>query len=180
MRFLHLPVLGLALAVAAVAQNYTIQTFAGGVLPENMPAASASLGNVSGVALDPAGDVFIALSDYNIVVRMDRNTGILTRVAGNGVKGFGGDNGPATQAELYGPSGIAVDAAGNLYIADFNNSRVRAVSNGVIRTIAGTGVAGYSGDEGPAESAQLNGPNDVAVDKAGNVYVADFYNQAVR
>ena len=86
-----------------------------------------------------AGNVLIALSDYNIVVRLDQASGSLTRVAGNGVKGFNGDNGPATQAELSGPTGIAVDAAGNLYIADFNNNRVRAVSNGVIRTVAERG-----------------------------------------
>src|SRR6266700_7317415 len=115
MRSLHLPVLGLVLAVAALAQNYTIQTFAGGVLPDNMSGVSASLGNVSGVAVDPAGHVLIALSDYNIVVRLDRNSGTLTRVAGSGIRGFAGDNGPATQAELSGPAGIAVDAAGVLY-----------------------------------------------------------------
>src|SRR5438045_1265652 len=121
MRSLHLPLLGLALAVAAVAQNYTIQTFAGGMLPENMPGVSASLGGVSGVAIDAAGNVLIALSDYNLVVRLDQGSGNLSRVAGNGVKGFAGDNGPATQAELSGPAGIAVDSAGNLYIADYNN-----------------------------------------------------------
>jgi len=106
----------LALAVAAVAQNYTIQTFAGGVLPENMPALSASLGGVSGVAIDRGGNVLIALSDYNIVVRLDQASGNLTRVAGNGVKGFAGDNGPATQAELSGPTGIAVFP--NLAVSD--------------------------------------------------------------
>jgi len=180
MRRIVVPVLDLALAVTAVAQNYTIQTFAGGALPENMPGVSASLGAVSGVAIDGAGNVLIGLSDYNMVVRLDKASGKLTRVAGNGVKGYAGDNGPATQAELSGPAGIAIDAAGNLYIADFNNARVRMVSNGIISTVAGSGVSGYAGDGGPATGAQLNGPNDIAVDKAGNLYVADFYNQAIR
>src|SRR5690348_18306763 len=127
MRSPRVAALVLALAVAAVAQNYTIQTFAGGILPEKIPAVSASLGEVSGLAIDAGGNILMALSDYNIVVRMEPNSGILTRVAGNGVKGFSGDNGPATEAELSGPAGIAVDAAGNVYIADFNNARVRVV-----------------------------------------------------
>src|SRR5581483_3797269 len=97
MRRIVVPVLDLALAVTAVAQNYTIQTFAGGALPENMPGVSASLGAVSGVAIDGAGNVLIGLSDYNMVVRLDKASGKLTRVAGNGVKGYAGDNGPATQ-----------------------------------------------------------------------------------
>ena len=180
MRSLHLAVFSLALASTAAAQNYTIQTFAGGVLPENMPGISASLGGISGVAVDPAGNVLISLSDYNIVVRLDAATGNLTRVAGNGTKGYAGDNGQAIQAELSGPAGIAMDAAGNIYIADANNARIRMVSNGVITTVAGNGRQGYSGDNGAATSAQLNGPNDVALDKAGNLYIADFYNQAIR
>ena len=84
---------------------------------------------------------------------------VITTVAGNGTRGFSGDNGPATSAQLYGPSGVAVDSAGNLYIADSGNNRIRKVSNGVITTVAGNGTGGFSGDNGPAISAQLDRPS---------------------
>ena len=81
---------------------------------------------------------------------------MITTVAGNGTPGFSGDNGPATSAQLNDPYGVAVDSAGNLYIADTDNNRIRKVSNGVITTVAGNGTPGYSGDNGPATSAQLD------------------------
>jgi uncharacterized protein (TIGR03437 family) len=145
-----------------------------------VPGASANLGGVYGMALDNLGNVFLALGDYHIVVRVDANTGVVTRVAGNGTAGYNGDNIPATSAQLSGPTGLAVDAAGNLYIADANNFRVRVVSNGVIATVAGNGTQGYSGDKGPPTNAQFNGLADLAVDSSGNLYIADFYNQAIR
>ncbi len=83
---------------------------------------------------------------------------MITTVAGNGTAGYSGDNGPATSAQLIYPHGVAVDSAGNLYIADTNNYRIRKVSNGVITTIAGNGTSGFSGDNGPATSAQLSDP----------------------
>ena len=98
---------------------------------------------------------------------------MITTVAGNGTCCFSGDNGPATSAQLYNPQGVAVDAAGNLYIADTNNYRIRKVSNGVITTVAGTGTAGFNGDNIPAASAQLHYPQGVAVDSAGNLYIVD-------
>lgn len=102
-------------------------------------------------------------------------------VAGTGGVGFQGDNGPAVSAQLNRPYGIAVDSAGTLYFSDFNNQRVRKITtDGKISTVAGTGVAGYSGDSGPAVSAQLNYPRDVAVDSAGAVYIADANNHRVR
>jgi myo-inositol-hexaphosphate 3-phosphohydrolase/sugar lactone lactonase YvrE len=108
-------------------------------------------------------------------------TGIISTVAGTGTAGFSGDGGPATAARLRAPRTMAADAAGNIYIADTENHRVRRVSaSGVITTIAGTGSAGYSGDGGPATSAKLNNPHGVAVDGAGNVYVADSPNHRVR
>jgi hypothetical protein len=180
MRLLPLAFAALGLVSSALAQTYTIQTFAGGVLPENIAGVSASLGNVSGIAVDPQGNVLLALSDYNLVLRLDSTSGMLTRVAGNGTRGFGGDGGPATSAELAGPAGITVDSAGNIYITDAGNYRIRMVANGTITTVAGNGTRGYSGDGGPATSAQLDGASDVAVDSSGNLYIADFYNQAVR
>jgi uncharacterized protein (TIGR03437 family) len=178
MRLPPLLVLTLALASAALAQTYTMKTFAGGALPENVPGASANLGAVYGVAIDKLGNVFLALGDYHIVVRVDANTGVVTRVAGTGTAGYNGDNIDAATAQLSGPTGLAVDAAGNLYIADAGNFRVRLVSGGTIATIAGDGTAGYS--DGPAATAEFNGLADLALDSSGNLYVADFYNQVIR
>jgi len=180
MRSLAAATLVLAVACSASAQTYSIKPFAGGALPENISGVTASMGNVYGAALDQSGTVFIALADYDIVVRMDAATGVLTRVAGNGTRGFSGDNGPATSAQLSAPVGVAVDAAGNLYIADANNFRVRKVANGIITTVAGNGTQGYSGDGGPATSAQMDVLAGIAIDSSANLYLADFYNQAIR
>ena len=101
--------------------------------------------------------------------------------AGNGVAGFSGDGGVATSAQINGPDGVAVDGAGNLYISDYNNHRIRKVTaSGIITTIAGTGVGGYSGDGGAATSAQIFYPNGIAVDVNGNVYFADESNARIR
>ena len=154
---------------AAIGQNYVIQTFAGGGVPQGVPASNASLGLVSGVATDSAGNVYIALDSYSAVVRMDATTHVLTLVAGTGTPGYSGDNGPAASAQLNNPSGIALDTAGNLYIADSGNNRIRKVSNGVITTVSGGGVG-----------AQLSNPTGVAVDTSGNLYIADSGNNVVR
>src|SRR5688500_1265913 len=111
---------GLILAIvilgAAFGQTYNISTFAGGSLPENIPATSVSLGYVSAVAVDRAGNVFLCAN--HVVMRRDAITGILTRIAGTGTLGYSGDNGPATAAQLNLPTGVAVDAVGNIYISD--------------------------------------------------------------
>ncbi len=176
-----LPAVLFTFAVTSIAsgQTYAISTFAGGALPVNIPGTSASLGTrPQYVAADPAGDLFFV--DQNTVVRLDATTGILTRVAGNGSTGFSGDNGPATSAQLNFPSGVALDSAGNLYIADTGNFRIRKVANGAITTVAGSGVGGYSGDNGPATSARLGDPQGLAVDSAGNLYIADTDNFCIR
>ena len=106
---------------------------------------------------------------------------IIIPVAGTGIAGFGGDGGLAKDAQLNQPEGVAVDASGNLYIADTDNNRIRKISpNGVIVTIAGTGIAGFSGDGGLATDAQLNQPEGVAVDASGNLYIADTGNNRIR
>src|SRR5260370_645098 len=154
--------------------SYTISTLAGGGLPVNIPGTSASLGSVTGLAVDRAGNVFVASRADNIVLRLDGSTGVLTLVAGNGTPGFSGDNGPATSAQLFDPYGVARDSAGNLYIADWGNPRMRKVSNGVITTVAGGGSS--LDDNVPATSAYLLTPWAVAVDSPGNLYITDGRN----
>ncbi len=163
---------------SAWAQTYTISTFAGGGLPVNIPGTSASLGSPASVAADRAGNVYFATQ--NTVLRLDATTGILTLVAGNGTPGFSGDNESAVSAQLNSPAGVAVDSAGNVYISDGGNHRVRKVSNGVIATVAGNGTPGFNGDNVPAASAQLYNPGGLAVDSAGNLYIADQFNFRVR
>ena len=158
---------------AGFGQTYTASPFTGIFVPENVPAASISLNDVSGVAVDAAGNVFLSLPYYAVVMRVDGASGILTRFAGNATNGFSGDNGPAVNAQLYDPGALALDAAGNLYIVDTGNSRIRKVSNGVITTVAGNGTNGFSGDNGPATSAGLDYPYALASDGAGNLYVSD-------
>jgi sugar lactone lactonase YvrE len=144
------------------------------------PATAASLNYPYSVALDAAGDLFIA--DYfNDRVRKVNPSGMISTVAGNGTHGYSGDGGLATSAALAGPVRVAVDAAGNLFIADGNNNRLRKVdSNGMITTVAGNGIQGYSGDGGPATSASLTGPSGVAVDAGGNLFLSDAYNAVIR
>jgi sugar lactone lactonase YvrE len=137
------------------------------------PAALARFKFVLDIALDGAGNLYIADSDANRIRRVSPDRRI-NAFAGDGVPYFRGDGGSALLASLFKPSGLAVDTAGNLYIADMENNRVRKVAtDGVISTIAGAGVAGYSGDGGPATAARLNKPLKVAVDVAGNLYIND-------
>ena len=155
-----------------------ITTFAGGgsSLGDNGPPTSAQLNSPIGVAVDSRGSVYIA--EGNRIRKV--SNGVITTVAGNGTAGYSGDGGPATSAQLNRPSGIAVDSAGNLYIADTNNNSIRKVSGGVITTVAGNGTAGFSGDNGPATGAQLSGPYGIVSDPAGNLYTADGWNNRIR
>lgn len=142
-------------------------------------ATSGRLNHPTGIAIDPSGALYIADSNNRRVVKYSAAT--LSVFAGNGANGFSGDGGQATSAVLNNPNGVAVDAAGNVYIADTSNSRIRKVTpDGIISTIAGKGTFAYSGDGGPASSAALYFPRGVAVDAAGNVYVADTSNHALR
>ena len=232
------PLLTLAAACFGFSQTYTINTVAGGGLPLNIAAASASVGDAAGVALDTSGNVLVSLASYDMVVRLDAKTGILTPVAGNGTPGYSGDGGPAGNAQLNDPQGLAVDGSDNLYIADVGNSVIRKVSNGtittvgvagvltnpfsilagstegwllgnsqsialdaaaniyvadtdnnrvlevsqagIVATVVGGGLGGFGGDNGPAARAQLNSPTGVALDSAGNLYIADNGNNRIR
>ena len=149
-----------------------IITFAGngmvGFSGEDVPAINAQLNNTRGVAVDGAGNVYIA-DRGNHRVRKVNSTGHISTFAGDGTAGFSGDGGLATSAQLSSPQGVAVDSVGNVYIADWLDHRVRKVnSTGHISTFAGTGVNGFNGDTNPAESAQLKSPQGVAVDGDGN------------
>jgi sugar lactone lactonase YvrE len=164
----------------ATAQEYIVTTVAGRGLPLTpMPGPLAPLDNTLSVAADAAGNVYFTA--YNCVFKLDP-AALMTRVAGRSqVPGYSGDGGPATGAEFSGPTGLAVDAAGNLYMADFGNHVVRKVTaDGIISTVAGSGVSGYSGDNGLATSAKLAFPNAVATDAAGNLYISDSANQRIR
>src|SRR2546428_2363286 len=133
------------------------------------PATSASLFAPEGVAVDNAGNIYIADAER---IRKVTPEGIISTLAGNDDRGYGGDGGPAADAVFDSPYSIAVDGAGNLFIGDQGNNRIRKITRDrIITTVAGNGQAGFSGDGGPATSAMLNGPFGVAVDNAGNIYI---------
>ena len=153
---------------------------AGGFSGDGGPATNASLVSPRGLALDTHGNLFIA--DYgNSRIRKVSTVGLITTVAGRGTNGFSGDGGWATNANLFFPTGVAVDGFGDLYIADQSNNRVRRVdTNGIITTVAGTGATGFLGDGGRATNASLWHPSALAVDHLGNLYVADTGNNRIR
>ena len=167
------------------AGTWTITTIAGtgerGYSGDGGPPTEAKLGP-SGVAADSAGNIFIADAGNNRIRKVDVFAGIISTNAGTGEWGYAGDGGPASEAMLSFPDDVAVDRAGNVYIADGGNNRIRKVDafTGIISTIAGAGERGYAGDGGPATEAGLNSPGGVAVDDAGNVYIADTVNHRIR
>ncbi len=153
-------------------------TGTGGFSGDGAAAASAQLNTPYGAALDGSGNLYIVDGNNNRIRKVD-TAGVITTIAGGG--SALGDGGPATSAQLNNPADAALDAAGNLYIADFGNHRIRKIDTaGVITTIAGTGAGGFSGDGGAPAEAQLNGPFGVALDGAGNLYIADRNNNRIR
>jgi sugar lactone lactonase YvrE len=143
-------------------------------------ATNAELRRPSGVAVDATGNLFIADCNNQRIRKVSTN-GIINTVAGNGTGGYYGDGGVATNAELYSPSGVAVDTTGNLFIADYYNNRIRKVgTNGIISTLAGNGTNGYAGDGGVATNAELSDPEGAAVDASGKLFIADVRNNRIR
>ncbi len=143
-------------------------------------ATSAKLDNPAGLAFDSSDNMYIADNLNNVIRKVDSATGIISTVAGNHTKGYSGDGGPAISAELNSPNGVAVDASGNLFIVDTQAIRKVVAATGIITTVAGTGSAGYSGDGGAATAAELDNPTNIAVDSAGNLYIADASNNRIR
>jgi YVTN family beta-propeller protein len=170
--------------IRKITSSGTITTIAGtgicGYNGENIPAKSAMLCYPAGLTFDTAGNLYVADSG-NDRVRKISSSGKITTVAGNGVHGYGGNGGPAISATLSNPWTIAFDTGGNLYFSEVTNSVVRMVnSGGIISTFAGTGVAGFSGDGGPASAAMMNWPRGIGFDASGNLYIADSNNRRVR
>ena len=140
---------------------------------------SVALTLIDGVATDQNGNIFISHRSQNRIRKITPN-GIITTIAGNGIAGYSGDGGSALEASLNFPAGLVFDK-GNLYIADRNNHRIRKIdSNGIIMTVAGTGVPDCCKDNGPAIVASLNFPSDVDIDLEGNLYISDRSNNRIR
>lgn len=170
--------------IRKVTPSGIITTIAGtgttGYNGDEIPATDAQLNGPSGIAIDAAGNIYVAEIDGKRVRKID-NTGIIHTVAGTGISIFNGDNIPATSANLYGPIWVAVDNSMNIYISDFKDQRVRKVNAlGTISTICGTGILGFSGDNGPATGAQLNYPTGIHVNQDGVIFISDLYNKRVR
>jgi len=159
--------------------------FSGGYSGDGGSATEARISSPQSLAVDHGGNLYFADS-LNDRIREVSRSGVIATVAGNGSKGYSGDNGPATQAQLFDPDAVVIDHAGNIVIADAGNARVRRISRGgLITTVAGTGRAGYSGDGGPAINAELGGRQPIlglgiAVDDEGTIYIADGGNDRVR
>jgi len=149
---------------------------------DNVPATTSRVWYPGWGALDSAGNLYFSDIYNSRIRRVDRVTGIITTVAGNGQSGYNADNIAATSAKLNSPAGVAFDQSGNMYIGDQGNNRIRRVDavTKVITTVAGTGSAGYNEDSIPAVAAKLNGPNGVVVDGGGNLYIGDWSNNRVR
>lgn len=151
----------------------------GGYSGDGGPATSALLESHA-VIVDQMGNIYSA--DWsNCVIRKINTAGIISTIAGTGTNGYSGDGGLAINAQLNGPYGLALDATGNLYIADMNNHRIRKINSaGIITTIAGNGTGGYSGDGGLATAAKLYSPWGITIDAGGNLYIADSQNNRIR
>ena len=164
--------------------NSIITTIAGngmsGFNGDSVAATSATLYYPRGIVIDNYGNIYIS-DQFNNRIRKVDSKGIITTVAGNGTAGYSGDGAGATSAQLNYPNGVTLDIFSNLYISDNGNNVIRKITpNGIISTIAGNGSGGFNGDGGAATSAELNIPIGVAIDKYGNIFIADYFNNRIR
>jgi sugar lactone lactonase YvrE len=162
-----------------------ITTIAGttpGFSGDGAQALSAQLNLPTALAIDASGSLYLADTGNHRIRRIDAATGLITTIAGTGTQGYSGDGAPALSAAIDSPTGIAIDAPGNLYLADTHNHRIRKITSttGLITTIAGTGLLGFSGDSAPAAAANLALPHGLTADAAGNLYLADTANHRIR
>ena len=168
-----------------VSSSGAITTFAGtGIYGFNGDNIAATVAQVNyptdGVIVDAAGNIIFS-DTYNHRIRKINSSGFISTIAGTGIAGYNGDNISATSAQINLPYGLMLDGAGNLYVVDGGNQRVRKISaSGIITTIAGTGVAGYNGDNIQATGAMLNNPRSIVIDAAGSLFIADALNHRVR
>jgi len=175
--------------IRKVAPDGTISTVAGigtaGYSGDGGPAVSAQINTPTGICVDAAGNLFIADVGNQRIRKID-TSGVITTLAGNGAKSYGGDGGPAASASFYNPVRVVVDPSGNVLVADQSNHRIRRISAaGIITTLAGNGAGtpaagGFSGDGGPATGASLNNPTALTVDGSGVVYFSDQFNHRIR
>jgi trimeric autotransporter adhesin len=167
--------------IITIAGNYS---YGPGFSGDGGPASVAELNNPAGLTLDASGNLFISDENNNVIRKVDHLTSNITTVAGNYSDGAGynGDDIPATSAKLNNPTGVSVDASGDIFIADLNNQLIREVdsSSGIISSVAGNHVGGYNGDGGTATNAELDYPVDVKVDVLGNLFISDQFNLVIR
>ncbi len=155
-------------------------TFSGGYSGDGGPATNAQLSRPLDLAFDAIGNLYISELG-NGTIRKVNTSGIITTIAGTGHSGYNGDGGPATNAQLYDPLGLVFDNSGNLYFSDNGNARVRKINTlGIITTIVGTGILGYSGDGGPASIAQIKYGGHIAIKNSGDIFIPDYYNYRIR
>ncbi len=166
--------------------QWSMSTVAGtgaqGYAGDGGPATQALLNNPFDLAFDPAGNLCFSDTFNHCIRRIDARTGVITTIVGTGERGFSGDGGPATQAQMNEPYGIVIDRAGNIYVADRLNRRVRRIdASGTISTLAGDGSGKYSGDGGPSARAGLAEPNGLALDRDDRrLFIADVADHRVR
>jgi streptogramin lyase len=178
----YLALLALVNLLSAAQVETVAGTGVSGMAGDNGPALAAQVGNPYGLTIGPDGALYVGEINTHRVRRIDLATGRISTVAGTGEKGYSGDGGTATQANLNEPYEVRFDQAGNLFFVEMQNAVIRKVdrTTGIISTVAGTGEPGFSGDGGPATSAQFNQPHSIAFDADGDLYVADIRNNRIR
>jgi hypothetical protein len=171
---------GMAIEIGII--QTVVGTGEGGYAGDGGPATQALIGEAYGCAFDTAGNLYISDGRTHTIRRIDKNSGIITTVAGSGRQGYSGDGGPATEATLDNLYSLDIDTNGDIYIVDRLNAAIRKVdaATGIITTVAGTGIPGYSGDGGPGRLAQLREPNDCFLDGKGGLLIADIQDQRIR